>query len=324
MAAGRPCATAHGTCPVGGPLSTLRRSLGAGLVGLALAACGVATADQPPAMMVPSAAEPGDQDPETVRFDQGSLDQQTQLGLSVLHARGAARLLGSSCAVRCPPGPVTFGDRLALAIEIRNPFPEPVELLLPEDGYGLEFRFKVRRAFPGGGEERTSQTRVARLDQAIRLGPGQSYRREMDFDLDQGDQLSALWQLELGLSMRIAGLKVGERSLPLSEFELRPARLLALPQGWQELAEAPLAKLEQAAGLDSPLADRHLLVCAALLPEADRDAAVRVLAEALPRSPSTERAVTIAVALERLTGLGLGASPQRWIEWWESRQNERP
>jgi len=321
MAACRTRATAHGLLPVGGPLFRPAVLI---LVASAGAACELPPEPEASGLMAPAADAGAGAEADQATLDLDRVGQQTQLGLAVLHARGAARLLSKSCSVRGPSEPVSHGQRLVLAIEVRNPFPEAVELLRPDDGFGLEFRFQVERSFPGGGHERTSQIRVVRLDERIALGPGESFRRDFDFELDPGDPVSALWQVELGLQMRIAGLQVGDRSLPLAEFELRPARLLALPEGWQDLAQDPLAKMVQAAALDSPLADRHLLVCAALLPPTQVDAAVQALAEALPASPSPERAVTIAVALEHLTGLGLGATPQRWIEWWASRQNERP
>ncbi len=313
-------ATAHGIRPVGGPLLGRRRRAALAAVSFLLAACEIPQSPDPPPPV--AAAGPVAEAPDP--FAPEAVEQQAQLGLSVLHARGAAELLSRSCALRGPLEPVGFGQRLVLVMEIRNPFPEPVELLLPEEGFGLEFRYQVRRLFPDGGEELTSQVRVARLDEEVVLGPGGTYRKELDFELDPGDSLSALWELELGLSLRLAGLQVGERELPLAEFALRPARFVAFPPGWEALAADPLGGLAQAAALDSPQADRHLLVCAELLPEVQREQGIATLAAALPEAPNPRRAVTIAAALGRLTGLDFGPAPQRWIEWWRTRQNERP
>jgi hypothetical protein len=290
---------AHGTSPVGGCL------LGAALL---LAACEQASVAPPsPAGEPPAAAEAG--------------EGEGQPALAVLHARGAAQLLGRAGGLAGPADPVTFGEELSLVLELRNPFPEEVELLMPADGYRLELDWTVERRFPAGGAERTRQNRVAGLRRVVRIPPGGVFREELPFLLEEGDPLSAVWDLELGLALRCAGLRVGARELPMAEFSVQPARFRAYPPGWRELAAEPLVRLIQAAALASPLADRHLLVCAELLPAEDREAAVRALAEALPQAPTPERAATIGVALDRLTGLGYGAAPQRWIEWWAQRQN---
>lgn len=321
MSLRRPRATARGLRPAGG---TRFRPVGRrALPLLLLAACQV----EPRALGAGdalAAASDSELDPASPILDAVELDRGTAAGLAVLHARGAGELLSRSSSLRGPAGPVAFGAALALALELRNPFPDEIELLLPEGGYGLEFRYTVMRLLPDGTHETTRQIRHVRLDELVRLAPGSTFRRELPFELGPADAASALWEVRLELRFRLAGLRLGERELPLADFEPRALELLALPPGWETLRDDPLGKLVQAAALASPLADRHLLVAAVLLPAAAHDEAVRVLAEALPAAPTPARAVTIAVALERLTGLGLGAAPQRWIEWWGSHHNGRP
>ncbi|RMH02214.1 MAG: hypothetical protein D6702_09385, partial [Planctomycetota bacterium] len=289
---------------------------------LLVAACSGAEPVAAPGEPAGGAAVGAPSPPEAAPAVESDPEAAAVLGLRVLHARSAGRLLARSCALRGPVGPVTCGATLHLALEFANPFPDEIELLQPEGGYGLEFRYTVERLFPNGGRERTTRVRVARLARPLSFAAGGRFRHEIDFELPEPDPVSAVWRIELGADLLLAGLRLGGRELPLDRFPLQPLRLRALPPGWEDVAAAPLERLLQAASLASPLADRHLLVAVELLPPEQRPEAVAALARALPEAPTPARATTIAVALEALTGAGIGAQPQRWLEWWGRRQNE--
>ena len=262
--------------------------------------------------------------PETVEpWTEAELEQRAEAALLLLRGRSVTEILGSGTTLEAGPGPVTMGAAVPVKLRIRNVFPEALELRAPESGIRLEFAWSLARWLPYGGRDEELSTRHAAMEGPLRLAPGEEFVWETPFQLAEDRGFHSLWESTLAVKIRLAGVKLGERELPVSELRPDPANFLALPAGWQSLSREPLAQLERTLSIGAAAADRHVLVCAALLAEEEREAAVELLASQLPDAPNPQRAGTMTTALSWLTGLDLGDAPAAWNAWWEQRRMSR-
>jgi hypothetical protein len=92
---------------------------------------------------------------------------------------------------------------------------------------------------------------------------------------------------------------------------LRRGTLRSLRGNWEHLGDDPLARIGQAVEKGAPV---HLLTAAALVPPADRRAAVDRLVGLLGTRPAMD--YPIYACLQYLTELDLGREADAWRIWW--------
>lgn len=264
------------------------------------------------------AAEP----PDGPYATQQELREDARMSLLVLRARAVEDSLAGYSAVRVPERYHTIGDSIPVRFEILNGLGAPLELPAPPEGLRVELQWEVERWLAYSARERQSNFRVARLEGGVTLAAGEIFREETLLPLKMEADMSALWSVEIRARLRTNGAELDGQALPVKEVVFKPARFLALPSGWHLLRRDPLAQLRRAVALPSRDVDRHVVVCAALLPERDREAGLEVLMQALNDPVDEERALAVATALTWLTREDLGLTVEAWNLWWERRKME--
>ncbi len=262
---------------------------------------------------------PAPREPEV--WSEEELDRQTRLALAVLRARGAGAALSRHARVRVS-GPRTFGERVPVELVLFNALGGELELRPSDGGLWMELEWRVERWSPYGDRQVGWQRRALRVEGPVVLGPGQAWREQTELPLEASAfEGSALWRVELGVRLRPDGAVLDGEELPLDEVRFQPGEILAFPAGWKPLAADPLASLEQAASLEAPQADRHVLVAAALLRPGQRRQGMETLIRTLETTRHATRARTAVAALAFLAGPvvaeELGLAPARWLAWWE-------
>ncbi len=253
------------------------------------------------------------------------LETQTRLGLRVLRARLLEENLGRSSRLAVPAGPRTFGDTVPVTIRIANPLAFELELEGPEDGLRIELESRRERWFPLGQKEVFSRNFLARVPSGAVLAPGGILEQSFSLALEPppGDP-SSLWVVYLQARLHLDGVRSGGDPLPAHEIRLTPIRMLVFPKGWESLAAEPLASLHRVLATPSPQVERHLLVCAALLPPEKRREGLALLMDALVDNPAPRRSRSITTALAWLTGREPSQSPAAWYAWWEKQPRSNP
>ena len=250
------------------------------------------------------------------------LQRNTELTLAMLRARTVLTELENTSRVIVDPGPYTFGDEVQVRFESRNPFGENLELVPPADGLILEVSWEVRRWLPIDGNDRVLRQRWYRLPGWFALGADQSWWEQTSLKLEVEGEPGALWTLKVHARLRCAGARLGGQELPLHAFDFASASLIALPPGWEKYQADPLGTLERLADLPGAGADRHVLVCTALLSDRrQRRAGLDLLLDKVATlgqegGISPRRAVSFCTALQWLTGLeDMGNMPADWLVW---------
>lgn len=257
--------------------------------------------------------------PPEPEFNEDLIDRSSELGLQVLRARFVAEELGRASRVLIPEGPFRFGEIVPIRFELRNPLGETVTLLPPASGLVLELSWEVSRWLPVGGHDKVVRNRWYRLSDRMVLESDETYATRSEIPLVMDGDPGALWQVRVDARLRCAGVLLGERELPVHRVEYRSNKLHAFPAGWESLREDPLHALELALANPRTQADRHVLVATALLTGAERYEGLERLVDSLRKPVSPTRALSAAAALQWLTQLPLGETPEDWIRWHDGR-----
>lgn len=255
----------------------------------------------------------------------GVLELNSELSLTMLRARAVADELGRTSRIVVDPGPHTFGDSVRVRLESRNPYGELLQLLPSEEGLVVEMTWEIVRWLPIQGYDRVLRRHWFKLPRVYALDPDQDWWEETTIPLDMEGESGGLWQLRIGARIRCAGVQLGDAELPIHEIRFGSGGLLALPPGWQQYRSDPLSTLDRLAAISGSGADRHVLVCVALLEgRAQRQRGLELLldhVETLSEEDgiSERRAITFCTALQWLTGLEEDMSnfPPDWIAWRE-------
>lgn len=272
-----------------------------------------------PAQLGTLAGPPGSVALAPARPTAQQLEAQTRLGLQLLHAKAVEEQLSGGARLVVPDPPQTIGDTVPVRVELRNLMGLEVELYSPPEGMAIELTWSVDRWLPYGARDQHRLQRVARLTGVVQLAVGDNWYEDTELPLQLEGDAGALWEIRLQAQLHCDGARLGDRTLPVKDVSFREARFLAFPDGWQPLAADPLGQLRKVAALPNPSVDRHVLVCAALLPPQDRNDGMAALVQALQAPASPARSSTLTTALSWLTGEALGDAPAAWQAWWEAR-----
>jgi len=243
--------------------------------------------------------------------------------MAVLQAKSIEGILSENFRVTAVNEFQNFEDEIVLRLEMHNPLGQTVELIPNQQGYLFEFTTRMRRWRWDGAGESESNLAQTYFATPIRLASGDTQGEEWTIDVDLGGEETAIWELELGLTVHLAGIKFGNRRLPLRKLNFVSVRVLAFPPGWQALSENPITSLEKVVVMPQSAADRHVLVIAAVAAKTDRRKSLQILIEAMNEVPNRERLRSLKAALEFLTG---ERHPNRlaWRKWWDSQKNIHP
>jgi hypothetical protein len=255
--------------------------------------------------------------PEPDPVVNASLDENTQVGIQVLRGKVLQQQLTEQWRLQVPKGPHTFGDVIKAEVVLNNPFGQPFTVIEPPSGYMIEFSWRVERWMPFASSEVLHRKHVASFDRLLDFAEGQVIRYPVDLPVGQKGEASAVWRLSLTALMRCDGLQMDGEEFPVPSIPLRSSRLLVLPGNWQTLANKPFTNLERLITIADPQVDRHLMVCAALLPRSRHKEAIELLVSNLEKAPSVRRTDTMMAALRFLTGRDFGEHVLLWKDWWE-------
>jgi hypothetical protein len=228
--------------------------------------------------------------------------------------------LNNVCSLRPFNARTTMGDTTQVQLVLRNPFPEEMTFLNPDEGLLFEFVWEFTRWVSTGEKDIQSGRSTERHPKQIRIPALGLLEETLELPIVLPPDDSALVQVRWGLRIRGNGLILGEETLPMPSVALLSANWDAFPPGWEQFQANPMATLKKAVQLPQAEADRHVLVSAALLDELEAEGAIDFLCIALDKAPNRERLKTIEAALHYLTGI---SQPDRkaWKEWWRQRQN---
>ncbi len=255
--------------------------------------------------------------PEEDPVEEASLNANTEVGIQVLRGKVLQQQLASQWRLEVPSGPHTFGDVIAAEVVLNNPFGQNFTVIEPPSGFMIEFSWRVERWMPFASSEVLHRKHVASFDRLLDFAEGQEIRYPVDLPVGQKGEPAAVWRLSLTALLRCDGLQMDGEEFPVPTIPIRGKRLLVLPGNWQSLADTPYANLERLISIADPQVDRHLLVCAALLPRSKRKDAINLLVTNLETAPSVRRTDTMMAALRYLTGRDFGEHVLLWKDWWE-------
>lgn len=257
----------------------------------------------------------GSDDPGPV--DPYSLDDNTEVGIQVLRGKVLQEQLSRQWRLDMPRGPHTFGDILEAEVVLNNPFGRGFTVIEPPSGYMIEFSWRVERWMPFASSEVLHRKHVASFDRMLEFAEGEVIRYPVELPVGQKGEQAAVWRLSLTALLRCDGLQMDGEEFPVPTIPIRGQRALVLPGNWQSLAEKPFANLERLISIADPQVDRHLMVCAALLPKSRHGDAIELLVNNLEKAPSVRRTDTMMAALRFLTGRDFGEHVLLWKDWWE-------
>ncbi len=246
-----------------------------------------------------------------------SLDDSTHVGIKVLRGKVLQEQLTEQWRLVVPKGPHTFGDVLAAELVFNNPFGQGFVVIEPPQGFVIEFSWRVERWMPFASSEVLHRKHIASFDRMLDFAEGQVIRYPVELPLGQVNEASAVWRLSLTAKLRCDGLELDGESFPVASIPIRGAKMLALPGNWQSMADTPFANLERLITITDPQVDRHLLVCAALLPRNRRADAIELMVNNLISAPSVRRMDTMMAVLRFITGRDFGENALIWKDWWE-------
>jgi hypothetical protein len=241
----------------------------------------------------------------------------TELGLQVLRGKLLAEQLEKATSVVVPLRPAVFGETVQVSFQIQNMLGEELHILEPSIGLIMQIRWEVEQWLPTGAVEKLTQTRNAVLDRSIALEAGEVFRESSPLDLDIPGNQASLWKVTVGATMRTEGLRIGDAVYPVSRLQFLPSQFFVFPGGWESLATDTLGQFQRIVKLNHAELDRHILVCCALLPEAQRFAAATSAIRALAKTTNYRRAATLTTALAWLTKKDFGSQASAWIAWGE-------
>jgi len=251
--------------------------------------------------------------PFELEFSQDS----TERGLQVLRGKLLGEQLDKAASVGVPLRPAVFGETVEVSFRIQNPFGEEIQVLEPSLGLIVQIRWEVERWLPTGAVEKLTQTRNALLDRSIVLEAGEIFWESSPLDLSLPGDQSSLWKVTVGATIRTEGLMMGEKIYPVSTIQFAPSQFLVFPGGGESLRSDTLSQFQKIVKLNHPELDRHILVCCALLSEAQRYEAATSAVRALSMTTNFRRASTLMAALTWLTKKEFGSQPSAWIAWGE-------
>ena len=210
---------------------------------------------------------------------------------------------------------VAFGDTIDFRVRLRNVSDEAILLKNPRDpkeGFSsTALSLDVKRT-----DRDIYATQMARrwtvnvplykaAGEVIKIPPNGIHEVRVRIPRrDAGGPLSGMREIRLGGMLRPTLLNKGGRRRTV-HLRVRSGRVVALPEGFEPLAEQPLESMR--ASLRS-LAPTHLLVACEFVPTSGRMEAMEILARALEEGdPSLHRAALggIAVLRERMQGAPL-------------------
>lgn len=255
--------------------------------------------------------------PEPEPVINASLDDNTEVGIQILRGKVLQQQLTENWRLEVPKGPHTFGDVLEAEVVLSNPFGRGFTVIEPAMGYMIEFSWRVERWMPFASSEVLHRKHVASFDRLLDFAEGQVIRYPVELPLGSKGEAASVWRLSLTALLRCDGLQMDGEEFPVPSIPIRGNRLLVLPGNWQSLADQPFTNLQRLIAISDPQVDRHLLVCAALLPRSKRADAIELLVSNLERAPSVRRTDTMMAALRYLTGRDFGEHVLLWKDWWE-------
>ncbi len=210
-----------------------------------------------------------------------------------------------------------FGEEIRLVLTLVNQTDREVEIRLDaaDASSGYLFLRILRRQIDvyGNIREDVEQGQRALPGNAV-LAPGAS--RWSNFLLPSGArEHDGLTEFVVSGHVRPSVIEIGEREDHRS-IPLRDVTVKVLPRNYEPLAEDPLGSLAKALEKRAAV---HLLVAAELVPRRDRDAATRILIDAL-RADAGSMTRAVISSLRRLTGESLPLESAAWIKWWGARE----
>jgi len=244
----------------------------------------------------------------------------TQAGMKVLRARLMTEQLESCWSIDEPVAPLTIGEEMDLVLRMKNPFAQMMTMIEPSQGFIVQIDWRIERWMPYAGAEVLRHRQIATLDRLLMFAAGEEILYPVTLPLGTAADPSAVWRVTLRATLRADGLQLDDDELPVGKIRFQKADFLVLPGNWKSIAEEPLATIQRLVTIADARVDRHMLVAAALIGPADREAALETLVTRMPEAPNLRRIDTMMAALRYLTGRDFGEHPDRWKRWWEKRK----
>ena len=214
----------------------------------------------------------------------------------------------------------TMGRTVRVHVEFQNPFGDVVELLASNKGIVFEFNWVVERWGSLTGRDRVERHRVFNFPERVALEPGEKFYEFTDLPLDLEAKNNAVWSLKIDLRMRFVGVVQDNKELPVVYLDFSGANFLALPPGWKAFEANPLEKLERILKIDAnEVADRHVLVCCALLRHNEKKFALKALIDFLKNADNPHQILRATQALRFLTGQETKTLREEWLYWAAQR-----
>lgn len=214
----------------------------------------------------------------------------------------------------------TMGETVRVHVEFQNPFGDLIELLASDKGIIFEFNWVVERWGALTGKDKVERHRVFRFPDWVTLEPGERFYEFTDLPLDLEARNNALWSLKIDLRIRFTGVVQGNKELPVAYLDFNGTSFFVLPPGWKAFEENPLEKLERILEINAnEVADRHILVCCALLQTNEKYFALKALIDFLKVADNPHQILRATQALRFLTGQETKTLREEWLYWAAQR-----
>lgn len=258
---------------------------------------------------------------------------------SIVNGRAIARALERGARVEALRDQVTMGDPISLQLVLTNSAigDKSASIEIPrKTGGGLfsagpAVRSQLLASVTTtdldayGGESSITNTLPVAMREDIKIGPGETYK--MEFQMDGTAPRAAVARIvEIAIELIPSETRFDGQAVVITRIPFAPARVVALPPGFEAFAADPAAALERALARLENAYDRDILPCALMVPAESREKAILSLARRLTNA-ATGRQHAIIGALRQVTGeRDRGVDRDAWIGWATVylQKNEEP
>lgn len=224
------------------------------------------------------------------------------------------------------PARVRAGDAINVKLALENLWKNPLSLTYPEKSKGVLFVSVEARAVEFNGAERGIRREEAfEIDNPVAIGVGQTWTREIAIQTKQDfDDVDCIRIYTLVARTKPQKIETGDMPI-LKGVNWPMLTVKVVPEKYKAYLDDPLKSLGDVMdgrGVDNGTVN-EVFVCAMLVDEDKKDAAIALLIQALERANNNTAADVVIHILMQVTGLRLGNRKQDWLDWWQRRQSEK-
>jgi hypothetical protein len=216
-------------------------------------------------------------------------------------------------------GAPPVGAPLLFQVEIA-PGPGAVRLGARDDDdpTGFAIAVAIDDTFVDGSTRSSTAQDFAWLPKAHQLADGERLRLPIEVAVPLGRAVRRV--VHVRVDMMPGYVRIDGRRAPVRRWAIGASTATQWPDGYEEVAKAPLQALREAIRLGDPAHFPDVFVAAAFARGEERDQAVAMLIDQV-RFGRPDQALVAMTALREATGENLPAADREaWLAWWQARR----